>query len=119
MIPTMCRTAVYRLTSGDAEKINRRRTTGQSIAERIKASVWPIGAQAHIGNPVSEGDQFPMIVVRVSLDGLSIGGQVFLDGNDTYWVQAEVGNIPGTWHWPTPAPESPAEKLKFPRPSCF
>lgn len=81
----------YVLTAEDAESINRRRTTGESIAERMKIlwesiSAWPKGAQAHIGSEVKEGDVFPMFVTRVNEDGTA-NGQVLLDGNDVLWVK--------------------------------
>ena len=60
---------VYRLTAEDAAQINRRRTDGISIAERIREGEWPLGAQAHIGSHVSAGIDFPMIVVRFRDDG--------------------------------------------------
>jgi hypothetical protein len=117
---TIGRTVLYTLCEQDAEQINRRRTTGQSIADRIKRCSssaitpsegavwiglnggWPIGAQAHIGNTVSAGYVFPMTVVRV-WDKASgcINGQVLLDGNDTYWATSRhEGTEPGTWAWP-------------------
>lgn len=92
MTVTIGRTVLYTLTAGDAKAINRRRTTGTSIAERMKAYVspdisgpprvpsdeplpppveairiaaWPAGAQAHIGNTAAEGDIVPLVVVRV------------------------------------------------------
>lgn len=113
------RTVHYVLNKEDAEQINRRRTTGASIAERIAG--WPIGAQAHIGNTVAEGMEFPAMCVRDwSQPGetndpdrgdipVVINLQVFLDGNDVYWatIRHEDQNTdkkqpptPGTWHWP-------------------
>jgi hypothetical protein len=100
---TIGRTVLYTLTPSDAEQINRRRTTGTAIAERIK---WPLGAQAHIGNSAYAEESYPMVVVRVWPDEFGPGipgvnGQVLLDGNDTFWVtSAKEGMEPGTWHWP-------------------
>jgi len=104
---TVGRTVLYKLTAKDCEQIMRRRTNSQSIAERIKADKWPLGAQAHIGNPHSEGQVLPLVVCRVwdnefgeGVDG--INGQVFLDGNDALWVtSAREGSDPGQWSWPT------------------
>lgn len=110
MMTDIGKIVVYRLTQEDADKINRRRTTGESIAKRIAIENWPIGAQAHVGTPVREYDEFPMIVVRVGPFGLTFNGQVLLDGNDTYWVQnaspednsrESSGEIAGTWYWPS------------------
>lgn len=105
MIPTVGRIVLYTLTAEDAAQINRRRTTGKDIAARIAATPreWPLGAQAHIGNEVSEGQEFPMVVVRTwGADPTSaVNGQVLLDGNDVFWVTSVcVGEGPGTWRWP-------------------
>jgi len=102
-IPSMGRIVHYRLSADDATQINRRRTTGKSIAERIKGTAWPIGAQAHIGNEVNEGDTYPMLIVRVCGPSAesAVNGQVFLDGNDVFWATSRnVGDQPGTFSWP-------------------
>lgn len=114
-IPTKCRTVLYRLTENDAQQINRRRTTGDSIAIRLatlvqrmtpggeSAYAWPRGAQAHIGSPVKAGDSFPMIIVVVwgTAPDSKVNGQVFLDGTDVLWVQSvSVGIEPGSYQWP-------------------
>ena len=68
--------------------------------------MWPLGAQAHIGNSASEGQEFPMVVVRVWTDEFGPGkpgvnGQAFLDGNDALWVTSVgEGDGDGQWHWP-------------------
>lgn len=93
----------YRLTDAQAAEINRRRTTGSSIAERIKVLMWPLGAQAHIGNEAHGGDYFPAIVVRRWGDGPDalIQLQAFLDGNDALWATSvQQGTENGTWTWP-------------------
>lgn len=107
------------LSEEDAQQINRRRTTGASIADRmkprhvsagtdvmsilappIKIIDWPTGAQAHIGNEVHGGDLFPMIVTEIWGPGCC-NGQVFLDGNDVLWVTSVMeGPGPHTWIWP-------------------
>jgi hypothetical protein len=106
--PTIGRILHYRLTEDDADRVNRRRTNAQSIAERL-AEVppsWPRGAQAHFGDPVKAGVYFPMVVVRVS-DG-SVNGQVLLDGNDVLWVSCVgEGTRPGSWCWPPRAAVGP------------
>jgi hypothetical protein len=92
---------VYVLSGEDAAQINRRRTSGASIAERISKEGWPIGAQAHIGNAVAEGHKFPGVVVSVN-DPDSANLQVFLDGNDVFWATSRhfdggKSPLPGTW----------------------
>lgn len=95
---------MYTITEEQANQINRRRTTGESIAERLVGERWHAGAQAHIGNPATAGDQYPMILVRVwSTESGSSNGQALLDGNDSLWVMsAERADEPtqGKWHWP-------------------
>src|SRR5688572_4356763 len=91
---------LYVLSETDAEKINRRRTTGEKIAARMESGAWPVGAQAHIGNTAQAGDVLPLLVTRQWEENM-VNGQVFLDGNDTYWVTsaheaAEAGEL-GTW----------------------
>lgn len=107
---------LYTLSADDAEKINRRRTTGDSIAERMKAKIepthgesqstikgWPAGAQAHIGNGAKEGAQYAAIVVEdwkqqsaasgvggSDSDDAAVNLQVFLDGNDVYWATSRL-----------------------------
>jgi hypothetical protein len=109
-IPTIGRIVHYRLSADDATQINRRRTTGASIAERLKygddpqLKAWPAGAQAHIGNEAKEGDAYPMLIVRCWGDTATsaVNGQVMLDGNDTFWATSRmVGDAPGTFSWPT------------------
>lgn len=141
------RIVYYVFDDAAAAEVTRRRTTGASIAERIKAgdttlgevairaplpAQWPIGAQAHIGNPVRAGDICPAMIVATfpaeeqdqAAAGVHVNLQVFLDGCDVYWARlvpyaewsgdAEEVPTPGTWHWmfagqasrytPTPPP---------------
>lgn len=106
MKPTIGRIVIYSVTEQDVIEINRRRTTGSLIAERIKkntpdSSCWPLGAQAHIGNEIKLGDKYPMIITRIWSNNC-VNGQVFLDGNDCLWVtSATLGDNPHEWNWPT------------------
>lgn len=88
MKPSVGRIVQYALSEQDAAEINRRRTNGPSIADRIKSSAWPVGAQGHIGNEARAGQVRPMIVVQVwgEDEGSCVNGQVFLDGNDVFWA---------------------------------
>ncbi len=100
MTPTLGRIVIYTLSEEDVKQINRRRTNGASIAARISDDRWPLGAQAHIGNDVKEGQEFPMIVACVNSES-NVNGQVFLDGNDQLWVTSAIqGTGPRTWIWP-------------------
>lgn len=98
--PTLGRIVLATLTADDAEKINRRRTTGDEISRQMTVGLWPKGAQAHIGNDVKEGDTFCALVVRVWNDA-TVNLKIQLDGTDQYWAtQRELGTGPGTWAWP-------------------
>jgi len=92
MRPSIGRIVHYMLNETDAEQINRRRTTGREIADRIETDKWPLGAQAHIGNQAKAGDVYPMLIVRVwgNDDVSSVQGQVFLDGNDVFWATSRT-----------------------------
>lgn len=95
MQPSVGRIVHYTLTEANAERINRRRTS-----EDVR------GAQAHVGNFARTGDVLPLLICRVWPDEYGPGvpgvnGQVFLDGNDQFWVtSAKEGTEPGTWAWP-------------------
>ena len=81
----------YMLSAVDAEAINRRRVA------KAHTPAWPEGAIAHSGNTVRAGEILPMIVCRV-WGGDMVNGQVFLDGNDTYWATSRhEGLVAGTW----------------------
>ena len=105
---TSGRIVLYTLSHQDADAINRRRTNGSSIAQRMTQSppTWPEGAQAHLGNHASVGEVVPLIVVRVwphafGVEMPGVNGQALLDGTDTLWItSAKEGTEPGTWAWP-------------------
>ncbi|GAA4002736.1 hypothetical protein GCM10022631_11820 [Deinococcus rubellus] len=100
MNPSIGRIVHYVLSAQDADQINRRRTTGPSIAERIKDEQWPLGAQAHIGNRAEEGQHVAAIVVNV-FGPATCNLQCFLDGNDVFWATSQLeGSAPSTWHRP-------------------
>lgn len=106
MHPTIGRIVLYTLTAADAEMIERRRITTGEIQDRIKEGEWPVGAQAHLGNPVKEGDAFPAIIVRVR-EGLTgmVNLRVLLDGTDEFWATSRHmcegdSTTPGQWFWP-------------------
>jgi hypothetical protein len=94
VIPSIGRIVHYRLTADDATQINRRRPTG------VKAGAGKI---VHVGNPVAEGEAFPLIITRVwgAVDGGAVNGQVLLDGNDSLWVTS-VMEGDGLRHWFVP-----------------
>lgn len=95
--PTVGRIVYYKLSETDAYQINKRRDD-YGLKPELE---WVPGSQRHVGNRVSAGDVFPMIVVRVwNEEKVSVNGQVFLDGNDTFWAtsvhQGEGGH---EWDW--------------------
>ncbi len=104
------RIVLYTLSESDANEINRRRTTGPEIAQRIPLERWPLGAQAHIGTDVHAGDVLPAIVVKVHTNvtlpddvNRPVNLKVQLDGTDTFWATVKDESelpTPGHWHWP-------------------
>jgi len=101
---TVGRIVHFVIREWDANRINRRRTNSESIKERMAHNEWNLGAQAHIGTSVEEGEEYPMIIVKVlDKERGVVRGQVFLDGNDVYWVEAIYSHqdepLPGSWHW--------------------
>ena len=101
-LPTIGRIMHYRLTQADAEKINRRREHARkhSGEHALNAN----GVQIHVGNKADEGQALPMMVVAVNGPD-TVNGQVYLDGNDIYWITGvRLGNGPGTCSWPLRQP---------------
>ena len=112
MTPTIGRIVHYKLSSADAEDINRRRMHGSGPNSASKDESGPI---VHIGNKVTVGETVPMVLTKVwpeVNDGVgrqrleSVNGQVFLDGvfldgNDTLWIASVFkGEQIGQWDWP-------------------
>lgn len=102
-VPDIGRIVRYRLTEEDVRQINRRRTSSQSIRDRINEGKWPLGAQAHMGAEVNVGDELPLIITEVK--PLTICGQVLLNGNDVLWVRDIQERTPnmsqsGVYYWP-------------------
>lgn len=104
-IPTIGRIVHYTLSEADAEAINRRRDDATAAAHNPRHAdrQKPMGEQVHIGNRVSPGEVYPMIIVRIwgTTPESSVNGQVLLDGNDTLWVTSvSVGDGPRRFIWP-------------------
>ncbi|WP_100813025.1 hypothetical protein [Microbacterium lacus] len=104
-IPSIGRIVHYTLSESDAEAINRRRDDAVAAAHNPRHAdrQKPMGEQVHFGNPVREGDVFPMIIVRVwgTTAESVVNGQVLLDGNDSLWVTSVgVGEGPRRFVWP-------------------
>lgn len=96
------RIVYFVFAAAQADEVMRRRTNGPSIAERIKSALWPIGAQAHIGNSVTEGTIAPAMIVAVNGPSGNSNLKVMLDGTDVYWALSrdyDEKKTPGTWHW--------------------
>lgn len=97
MAPTIGSIVIFKLAKDQAEEITSRRTHGPSKRDK------------HTGRFAFENEEYPMIVVRVWEDEFGPGkhgvnGQVFLDGDDTFWVtSASEGTQSGQWHWPAAA----------------
>lgn len=93
----------YTLSQQDVDLINKRRKDFQEFCRNHRAAgTYPSdGYQAHVGNEVREGDQYPAIIVRVFEAAKSANLQVLLDGNDTFWA-CSVGEGEGGRHWNWP-----------------
>ena len=100
-VPTIGRIVLYKLTTSDADAINRRRNHAAAhLAEHRDAAT---GVQIHVGNGMAAGDIFPMVITRVwgTTPESCVNGQVMLDGNDLLWVTSSiVGTEPGQFAWP-------------------
>lgn len=95
--PSIGRIVHYTLSAQDVDTIAcRRSASGRYLAEHLES------VQILVGNPVREGDVFPMMIVRVWEASMPlVQGQVFLDGSDTLWVTSITeGTEPGTYAWP-------------------
>ena len=81
----------YRLSAENAALINKRRS--ESTAAPV------MGGQLHDGNEAREGQILPMVITAIWSDTL-VNGQVFLDGNDSFWATSVAqGNEPGNWNY--------------------
>jgi hypothetical protein len=94
---------LFTLGPSDAAEINRRREDAEAF-RRNPVSDTPGGAgrtghQLHVGNRVTEGEQYPAVIARVFHPETTTANlQVTLDGNDTYWATSRVlGDGPGTY----------------------
>lgn len=104
-LPAIGRIVHYTLTQADADAINRRRTTGPAIAERMATGHWPAGAQAHIGNKATVGQVVPAMIVAVwPGPQLNVNLRCYLDGTDDYWATtvpwSPEAEQAGSWNWP-------------------
>jgi hypothetical protein len=138
MKPEIGLNVIYTLSGGDAQAINKGRADFSDFHARLRTlpdaeAATELGTTGHIGhagNVVSEGDEYPAVIVR------DWGGcanlQVLLDGNDTYWATSRSeGDGPGTWrghgvaaslevaarkvtHWPhfKPAGDAPQREVQ-------
>lgn len=96
MIPSPGRIVQYTLSEQDAEQINKRREDSRKSGIAGQNS----GAVVHVGNVASAGNTLPMMIVRVwgSGENAGVNGQVFLDGNDTFWATSTTQGE-GERHW--------------------
>lgn len=98
MIPSPGRIVQYTLSADDAVQVNRRRDDSRTSG----ISGQKTGAVVHVGNAVSEGDTYPLVITRVWSDApdetTAVNGQVLLDGNDTLWATSVLqGEGPRTF----------------------
>jgi hypothetical protein len=118
--PTIGRIVIYKLGSGDAGLINKRRSDFDAYLGKHARHTVPepgdpgaTGHVGHVGNRVAEGDEYPAMVVRI-FPGNNIGTvnlKVQLDGDDTYWATSRIhGESPGEWHWPPHVDRDPGDR---------
>lgn len=107
--PAPGRIVLYTLSSADAAAINKRRADAETY-RRTHPDPDPgqpgaTGHQAHLGNHVAAGKQYPAVVVRVFHPTTTTANlQVLLDGTDTYWATSrQEGEGGGFWSWPARA----------------
>lgn len=104
-VPSIGRIVHVTLDAHSADQINKRRDDGRCLDGDGKTfAERETGAQIHFGNPVAEGDVFPMVITRVwNTDPGTVNGQVLLDGNDTLWLTSVTPGEPGEpfrYFWP-------------------
>ena len=91
VVPVVGSIVLYQLTAADALTVN----------EWFSDARRQGGVNQYTGVNVNAGNVFPMIVTNVqnpSKKQVLVNGQVFLDGNDTFWVHdIAPGNTPGTY----------------------
>lgn len=102
--PAIGRIVHYTLSQHDANAINKRRKDFRELlaALREAGEGYPSdGYQAHVGNEVREGDQFPATFVRIFEAAKSANLRVWLDGTDDFWAcSVSEGEGGRHWNWP-------------------
>lgn len=91
--PSIGRIVHYTLGVGDVAEI-----------DRLYPIINIIDGESHRAqrNPVSAGDVYPAMVVRVFDPSVTTANlQVFLDGDVSHWVTSRTeGDSAGHWAWP-------------------
>ena len=99
MIPSVGRIVQFKFTEEDAYAINRLRDDALSA----RSDSAHLGMVVRVGNPVQLGYVYPMMIVAVwaenPQESTAVNGQVFLDGDDTYWVEQVCKEV-GQWSDP-------------------
>lgn len=85
-VPQVGDVVLVRLNKTICDQINKRRADAQRNAERMRLEA--LGYQAHVGNEVRPELEYPMIITADwgNSPSACVNGQVFLDGNDVYWI---------------------------------
>jgi len=84
MIPSVGRIVHYKLSGSDANDVNRLRADALSA----RSDHSHLGFVVRVGNAAKAGDTYAMMIVKIWGDAEQspVNGQVFLDGDDIYWV---------------------------------
>lgn len=103
--PTIGRIVHYKLTTADADAINKRRADFHAFQQTLAGTPDPghrgaTGHVAHVGNNASAGAVCAAMVVQ-TFDGHAANLKVLLDGTDDYWATSRTeGDGEGFWVWP-------------------
>ena len=93
-IPAVGRIVRFKMDADSASKINKRRLD----ADKSQIARDNSGAQVHVGNAAEADHIYPMLIVRTwgETEESAVNGQVFLDGNDTYWATSVSQDMAAT-----------------------
>jgi hypothetical protein len=82
------------MSADEANRLNKRRRDAQKSHIAQQES----GAIIHVGNDVVGDQVYPMIIAKTwgDTETSSVNGQVFLDGNDTFWATSVGQDLDAT-----------------------
>jgi hypothetical protein len=95
MIPSVGRIVHIRLSAECARSINERRHDAYHSGIVSTSQ----------GNDARENDIYPLLITKIwsgePKESTAVNGQIFLDGNDSFWATSvQQGDGPGKWFEP-------------------